>query len=110
MKAGVVALVFALSSAPALAAGSNPVCIDPRYAYQAQFLSGHDIVATAQLGSDHRALKLTTTCIFLRSADFISLSADFRCIGRGDTVVTSTIDGHRQSCRITHVEPYSPAG
>ncbi len=26
----------------------------------------------------------------------------------GDTVVTSTIDGRHQSCRITHVEPYAP--
>ena len=50
----------------------------------------------------------SATCVFLRTADHIALSSDFSCIGMGDTVVTSTIDGRHQSCRITHVEPYAP--
>lgn len=96
-----------LAVTPALAAPT--ICINPHFSYQARYLSGHDIVAKATLGHDRRELKLTTTCIFLQSANFISLSSDFSCVGRGDTVVTSTIDGRRQACRITHVEPYVPA-
>lgn len=108
MRTLCLALLAAVAATPALAA-PKPICIDPHYAYQARYLEGHDIVAKAMLGRDHRELKLSTTCIFLRTADHIALSADFSCVGRGDTVFTSTIDGHRQSCRVTHVEPYVPA-
>ncbi len=107
MKAAFILLAGVLATTPALAA--HGICIDPSYSYQARYLSGQDIVAKATLGHDHRELKLSTTCIFLSQADHISLSSDFSCIGRGDTVVTSTIDGRRQACRITHVEPYVPA-
>ena len=97
-----------LGAAPAVAAPRN-ACIDPHYGYQARYLAGQDIVAKATFGRDHRELKLSTTCIFLHTAFHISLSSEFACVGKGDTVVTSTIDGERQSCRITHVEPYVPA-
>lgn len=102
-------LVFAgvLAVTPALAAG--PICIDPHYSYQARYLAGHDIVAKATFGHDHRELKLSTTCINLSSAFQISLSTGFTCLDKGDEVGTSTIDGERQRCRITHVEPYVPA-
>lgn len=103
-------LAALLAATPALAAQTpHSICINPHYSYQAHYLSGHDIVAKATLGHDHRELKLTTTCIFLRDADHISLSSEFNCVGMGDTVVTSTIDGHRQVCRITRVAPYMPA-
>jgi hypothetical protein len=85
------------------------ICIDPHYSYQAHYLSGHDIIAKATLGSDHRELKLSTTCLFLTSVYMISLHTDFNCIDKGDDVFTSTIDGEHQHCRITHVEPYIPA-
>jgi hypothetical protein len=85
------------------------ICIDPHYSYQAHYLSGHDIIAKATLGSDHRELKLSTTCLFLTSVYSISLHADFNCLDKGDDVFTSTIDGHHQHCLITHVEPYLPA-
>jgi hypothetical protein len=98
-----------LTAAPALAEPAHGICIDPHFSYQARYLSGHDIVAKSTLGHDHRELKISTTCIFLRNANHISLSSEFNCVGQGDTVVTSTIDGERQQCRITHVEPYLPA-
>jgi hypothetical protein len=85
------------------------ICIDPHYSYQARYLSGQDIIAKATLGSDHRELKLATTCLFLTSVYTISLHANFNCLDKGDDVFTSTIDGHHQRCIITHVEPYVPA-
>src|SRR5262249_53091167 len=85
------------------------ICINPRYSYQAWYVGGHDIVARSTLGSDRRQLRLSTTCLFLSSVYHISLQTDFACIDRGDDVFTSTIDGQRQQCRITHVEPYVPA-
>ncbi len=109
MKSAYIVLATVLTATPALAAApQGRICIDPHYSYQALYLSGHDVVAKQTLGHDHRQLKLSTTCIDLRSADQISLSADFNCIDKGDTVATATIDGHRQTCRITHVEPYTP--
>jgi hypothetical protein len=107
MKTAIIVFAGLLTATPAMAAGR--ICIDPHYSYQARYLSGHDIVAKATLGHDHRELKLSTTCINLSSAFHISLSSEFNCLNSGDTVGTSTIDGERQSCRITHVEPYVPA-
>ena len=108
MKILLALFVLLLGTTPLLAEQPG-TCIDPHYSYQARYLSGHDIVAKATFGHDHRELKLSTTCIALHTAQYISLSSDFNCVCKGDTVVTSTIDGQRQSCRITHVEPYVPA-
>ena len=108
MKAAHILLAALVTCGPLLAAEPHNVCIDPHYGYQARYLAGQDIVAKATFGRDRRAVKLSTTCIFLRTADHIALSSDFSCIGMGDTVTTSTIDGRHQSCRITHVEPYAP--
>ena len=110
MRAACILLAFLVTSGPLLAAEPpHNICIDPHYGYQARYLAGQDIVAKATFGRDHRELKLSTTCIALHTAIHISLSSEFACVGKGDTVVTSTIDGERQSCRITHVEPYVPA-
>ena len=108
MKTHYMAIAALLATASAAAAAPPRICIDPHYSYQARYLSGHDIVAKATLGHDHRELKLSTTCINLSSVFHISLSTAFNCIGTGDEVGTSTIDGERQVCRITHVEPYAP--
>ena len=115
MKSAYIVFPLALltAAAPVLAADlpppvQKPICIDPHYDYQALYLKDHDIVIKQTLGHDHRPLKLTTTCIDLRSALSIRVSADFRCLDKGDNVATNTIDGHFQQCRITHVEPYTP--
>ncbi|HEY4941713.1 MAG TPA: hypothetical protein VII56_09795 [Rhizomicrobium sp.] len=109
MKTAYIVIAGLLATAPAAAATQGKICIDPHYSYQAHYLSGHDIVAKATLGNDHRELRLTTTCFNLSSAFQISLSTEFSCIDKGDQVATNTIDGEHQSCRITHVEPYVPA-
>jgi hypothetical protein len=105
-------LMLLAATTPALAdetsPPSGPICIDPHYDYQALFLKDHDIVVKQTLGHDHRPLRATTTCFNLRSAMTIRVSADFKCLDKGDNVGTSTIDGEHQQCRITHVEPYTP--
>jgi len=112
MKSAYIVFPLALLTAvaPAVAADApKPICIDPHYDYQALYLTGHDIVVKQTLGHDHRPLRATTTCFNLSSALTIRVSADFRCLDKGDNVATNTIDGEHQQCRITHVEPYSPA-
>jgi hypothetical protein len=101
--AWLAALPFVANAAP-----TGKICIDPKYSYQARAIGGHDVVAKSTFGSDHRELRLSTTCINLSAAFRISLATDFNCIDRGDSIFTATIDGERQSCRITKVEPYVP--
>jgi hypothetical protein len=107
-----MASLFAGLPAAARAESTPPIqrkiCIDPHYSYQAWYVRDRDIVARSTLGSDRRQLRLSTTCLFLTSVYHIALHTDFNCIDRGDDVFTSTIDGQRQHCRITHVEPYVP--
>jgi hypothetical protein len=111
MKSAYIVFPLALltAAAPVLAAEApaRPICIDPHYDYQALYLKDHDIVVKQTLGHDHRQLRVTTTCFNLRSALSIRVSADFKCLDKGDNVATNTIDGEHQQCRITHVEPYT---
>ena len=110
MRAAYILLAVLVTCGPLLAAESpHNICIDTHYSYQARYLAGQDIVAKALLGHDRRELKISTTCIFLSSANHIALSSEFSCIATGDTVATSSLSGERQSCRITHVEPFVPA-
>jgi hypothetical protein len=96
----------AFNSAPA-----GKICIDTHKDYQALYLKGsrNVLIAHQTLGRDHRVLKISTTCFELRDALTIRLSTGFNCLSMGDDVFTSTIDGQRESCRVTRVEPYVPA-
>ncbi len=110
MKFAYAVFASLLAAAPALAATpQGNICIDPRWEYQARYLSGHDLVAKQTLGQDHRELKLSTTCIALQQYDFFRLASDFHCVGLGDHVFASKIGSRGQNCRISHVEPYVPA-
>jgi hypothetical protein len=110
MKIAYVAIAGLLAVAPVAAAAPprDTVCVNPHYDYQARWLSGHDIVIKQTFGHDQRELKLSTTCIDLDKPDLIRVSSSFNCVGMGDDVFISKIDGHRQACRISHVEPYVP--
>jgi hypothetical protein len=116
MSYTVLGLLLALT-APAVAGDTfnspptGKICIDTHKDYQALYLKGSrtDVVAHQTLGRDHRVLKISTTCFDLRDALTIRLSTGFNCVAMGDDVFTDTIDGHAQSCRVTHVEPYVPA-
>ena len=90
---------------------TGKICLDPAQNYQAFYLKGSDneIVAHQTFGRDHRMLRLSTTCIDLRDATTIRLATGFNCIAMGDEVFSNAMGGHRQSCRITRVEPYVPA-
>ncbi len=109
MNSPALLLAALLVSAPLAArAADGRICLDPHDSYQARAIGGHDIVAKSTFGHDHRELRLSTTCINLGSAFHIALSSEFNCLGKGDSVFTGTIDGERQSCRITDVRPYVP--
>jgi len=108
----VAASIFAAAPAAAETSAAPPqghVCIDPHWSYQARWLSGNTIVAEQTLGHNNRELKISTTCIDLEGPDTIRLGSTFSCVGLGDEVFASKIDGHSQRCRISHVEPYVPA-
>ncbi|MEJ0026260.1 MAG: hypothetical protein WDN01_09550 [Rhizomicrobium sp.] len=111
MKSAYAVFACLLAVAPAIAAPppKGPICIDPKWDYQARWLSGNVIVAKQTLGHDHRELKLSTTCIALREYDYFRLASDFHCVGMGDHIVADKVGGRSQSCRISHVEPYVPA-
>ena len=108
MRPAYVVFPLALLAAAPAVAEAKPICIDPHYDYQALYLKDRYIVIKQTLGHDHRPLRATTTCFNLRSALTIRVSADFRCLDKGDNVATNTISGEHQQCRITHIEPYVP--
>ena len=117
MKTSYIVLTSLLALAGPAAAGDTfnapggKICIDTHYDYQALYLKGssNEILAHQTLGHDHRVLKVSTTCHNLRDALTIRLQSQFNCLAMGDGVFSSTIDGERQSCRVTRVAPYVPA-
>jgi hypothetical protein len=107
MKHVVLALAFAATAMPAFAQ-DKPLCIDASQTdrYNARPLSLHTVLARNAFGSDHRAVKLDTTCIHVDRAATVSLHSFTRCIAVGDDVVTAIPGGgHREICRVTGVTP-----
>lgn len=85
---------------------ARTVCVDPKFGHQVRVLNAREVVAMMTVGRDRREVKLTTTCVGLQREDHLTLSTDFACIGKGDTLVATKIDGHRQSCSVTDVAPF----
>jgi hypothetical protein len=109
----VVFAAFVVSAAPvaANAASSQTICINPKYSYEAHAMDSHTVAVKNTIGRHQDWAELTTSCFDLKSAYRISLASTFTCIGQGDAVVSRTIDGQTQSCRVTGVSPltaYSP--
>jgi hypothetical protein len=101
-----VLFVMLAAATPAFAQ-STPLCVDASRdgRYNARPLSLHTVLARNAFGSDHRVVKLQTTCIHVDRAAYISLHSFTRCIAVGDDVVASVIGGHREICRVTGVAP-----
>ena len=102
-----------LSAVPTVAgAASGPtICINPKYSYETHAMDSHTVAVKNTIGSHQNWAELTTSCYDLKAAYRISLASTFTCIGQGDAVVSRTIDGQTQSCRVTGVSPlasYSP--
>ena len=99
-------VLFFLLATPAFA-DTGSICVDAssRSQYNAQPLAQHDVLARNALGADHRAARITTTCIHIYRESMVALHSMTRCIGLGDEVGISTIGGRRESCRVTGVTP-----
>ncbi len=110
MKIAYAVFACLLAAAPALAAPTQgKVCLDPHWDYQTTALSEHDVVAHQTFGHDHRPIKISTTCINLKRADYIRLWTQFKCVDMGDHVFATQIGVQHESCRVTHVEPFAPS-
>ena len=101
----VALFLFALGANAQAYAGT---CIDPHSSYEAHAVGGHDVIIHSTIGKRRAPLQLTTTCINLEKSDVVSVGSSFGCVGVGDTVVATKIDGHREVCNISRVAPYSP--
>jgi len=109
MKATVLLIPLLLAAVPAPAA-PGASCIDPHKSYVARPLNAHDVYARTTLGTPRPAVRLATTCAHLAHANAVSLSSSYTCMGLGDIVIATTIDGRREACRISAVQPYVPDG
>jgi hypothetical protein len=106
MKQAVLFVMFVAVATPALAqAPDKPLCIDASRdgRYNARPISLHEILARNAFGADKRAARLSTTCIHVDRSAIVALHSFTQCIATGDDVTTSTIDGHREVCRVTGV-------
>ena len=103
----VLILVHCIVLQPALA--EDRACLNPHFSYRAQPSGDHDVVAQNTIGSHTARVHITTSCVDLHKADVISLSTAFGCLGKGDDVIATSIDGRRQSCIVTNIVPDAPA-
>ena len=101
-----LAVLFLILATPAFAQ-EKPLCVDASRdtSYNARPISLHEVLARNAFGNDRRAARLSTTCIHVDRGAFISLHSLTTCIGKGDDVTTTTIDGRREVCRVTGVAP-----
>ena len=100
-------LFILLFAATPTFADTGSICVDAssRNQYNARPLALHDVLARNAIGSDRRAARISTTCIRIDHDSFVALRSLTRCVGKGDEVAVSTIDGRRERCRVTGVTP-----
>lgn len=83
-------------------------CINPHKSYIAHPLNEHDLYVIQSIGRAKPPVRLKTSCHNLGPAIAFGLSSPFNCLGLGDTVVATIVDGHRESCVVTRVLTYTP--
>ena len=100
-----LAVLFILLATPAFAQ-EKTLCVDASRDtnYDARPISLHEVLARNALG-DKRSVRLGTTCIHVDRSAMVSLHPITQCIGKGDEVATSTIDGRHEVCRVTSIAP-----
>ena len=101
-----VLLILLAVATPAFAEPAS-ICVDAssRNQYNARPLALHDVLARNAIGSDRRAARISTTCIHIYRDSFVALRSLTRCVGKGDEVAVSTIDGRGERCKVTGVTP-----
>ena len=101
-----VLLILLAAATPAFA-DTGSICVDAssRNQYNARPLALHDVLARNAIGSDRRAARISTTCIHIYRDSFVALWSLTRCVGKGDEVAVSTVDGRGERCKVTGVTP-----
>ena len=99
---GLLQIVPVLAVSAAVPGGA---CLDPKWPYRAEWLSGRDILVTATVGARRPRLQVSTTCIGLDAQARISLSASTGCLAMGDSVAVKKLGEPIQSCRVSAVAP-----
>ena len=101
-----VLFILLFAASPAFA-DTGSICVDAssRDQYNARPLAQHDVLARNAFGSDRRAARIGTTCIHIYRDSFVALRSLTRCVGKGDEVAISTIDGRGERCKVTGVMP-----
>jgi hypothetical protein len=108
MKRVLLAGVAIVVAGSAWAEAPKTSCIDPHRSYVARPLNNHDVFAQTSIGTPKPPVRFKTSCINLDPAIAVTLSSQFNCVGLGDHVVATTVDGKRESCIVTKVLPYAP--
>ncbi|HKD23045.1 MAG TPA: hypothetical protein VKB71_13600 [Rhizomicrobium sp.] len=87
----------------AASAAEQNVCFNPRFEYSAQPAGYHELIAQNTIGSHTARVRVTTSCIDLHNADYISLATQFTCLTKGDPVAATTLGMGRQHCIVTNI-------
>ena len=108
MKLILAAGLVVVATGVAWAEAPKASCIDPHRSYIARPLNHHDVFVQNSIGTAKPPVRLKTSCTYLDPAIGIGLSSQFTCVGLGDTVVATTVDGKREACIVTRVLAYAP--
>lgn len=99
-----VALATLVACSGATSAGADgAICLNPKKTYEARVLGSNAVFARNTLGGPGPGARIETSCVALEGDDRITLSTSFACVGRGDPVVATTIDGRQRACVVTSV-------
>lgn len=86
----------------------KPICVQADHFddYNARPVGTHEVVIRNAFGSDHRGLKLFTTCTYIDPMATISVHSFSKCVSMGDQVSAIALGGHHELCRVARVEPF----